>query len=361
MRVLSRPLVGLFFMDTITDFYADLNEARSKRIISTKDLADLLHKTYDTIRMGIKRKSFTELEKKIITNNLLNISKNKTHEGTFAERLTFIMKQKKMSAYKLSCLTGLSQSNISFYKSGRNMPKSEAIVKLTQALDVDKLWLLNGEGEMNKSVTIKTINKMGTINERVKKIMEIYRLNATSLGAKLGTPNGMISQIISGRQSKPSFDLLVKISEAFPEISEKWLLKGEGEMLEIVSGVSMETGETQKISVFTDSKGELCWKSGIKAHKEQTNSGSTKENDLVNKPKDFTFTAKEAVSIFNERTAKLAKRQKERIYTDINSAAMQLKRDISVPNVEMPKGMKHELEQKGFTFEILHENVRIIW
>jgi hypothetical protein len=49
------------------DFYERFEQEKSKKTFKIKDIAELLHKEYDTVRMAAKRKSFTELEKIIIT------------------------------------------------------------------------------------------------------------------------------------------------------------------------------------------------------------------------------------------------------------------------------------------------------
>ncbi len=40
----------------------------------------------------------------------------------------------------------------------------------------------------------------------------------------------VIFNIIKGRRSKPSFDLLFKILHAYQNLNAEWLIKGEGEM-----------------------------------------------------------------------------------------------------------------------------------
>lgn len=49
------------------DFYTEFEKAKEQKVFKIKDLADLLHKEYDAVRMAAKRKSFSELEKQIIS------------------------------------------------------------------------------------------------------------------------------------------------------------------------------------------------------------------------------------------------------------------------------------------------------
>ena len=52
-----------------------------------------------------------------------------------------------------------------------------------------------------------------------------------------------ISHILSGR-NKPSLDFVLKVIEAYPDLNESWLLKGEGEML--------KTGEPKELFAINE-------------------------------------------------------------------------------------------------------------
>lgn len=76
------------------DFYERFEEVKKLKTFKIKDIAELLHKEYDTVRMAIKRKSFTELEKRAITEKYFgnpenidekNISVNEPHEMLYHE------------------------------------------------------------------------------------------------------------------------------------------------------------------------------------------------------------------------------------------------------------------------------------
>jgi len=70
-----------------------------------------------------------------------------------------------------------------------------------------------------------------TINDRVQQIINHYNLNKNSFSKKIGLSGNMtITNIVSGRKNKPSYDVLRKIAEAFP-INLHWLILGEGHML----------------------------------------------------------------------------------------------------------------------------------
>jgi phage repressor protein C with HTH and peptisase S24 domain len=48
---------------------------------------------------------------------------------------------------------------------------------------------------------------------------------------KIGVLSGVIGDMLGKKKSKPGFDIVGKIVHAYPEINERWLLLGEGDML----------------------------------------------------------------------------------------------------------------------------------
>ncbi len=63
--------------------------------------------------------------------------------------------------------------------------------------------------------------------EQIQYLLDKYQLSATEFADKLGVQRSTISHLLSGR-NKPSLDLLLKIINNFPGISEAWLLTGNG-------------------------------------------------------------------------------------------------------------------------------------
>jgi len=66
--------------------------------------------------------------------------------------------------------------------------------------------------------------------ERVKLLLSVKNLSSAQLAEMIGVQRSGISHILSGR-NKASLDFVLKVLDAFPELNEIWLLKGEGEML----------------------------------------------------------------------------------------------------------------------------------
>lgn len=68
------------------------------------------------------------------------------------------------------------------------------------------------------------------INERLKLLINELGLNNNSFAKTIGVNPVVTFNVIEGRKSKPSFELLEKIIFTFDNINLYWLLKGEGEM-----------------------------------------------------------------------------------------------------------------------------------
>lgn len=66
-----------------------------------------------------------------------------------------------------------------------------------------------------------------TVKERIVKFLEFKKIGQGKFEAACGLSNGYIS----GLKKAPGADKLLKIISTYPELSQDWLLKGEGEML----------------------------------------------------------------------------------------------------------------------------------
>ena len=67
------------------------------------------------------------------------------------------------------------------------------------------------------------------MQEKLKILMENKGLNTTTLARKLDIQPSGITHLLSGR-NKPSFNLVVKILRAFPDINPDWLLLDSEQM-----------------------------------------------------------------------------------------------------------------------------------
>lgn len=69
------------------------------------------------------------------------------------------------------------------------------------------------------------------MKDRLESILQHYKLSSSKLAEMIDVQRSGISHILSGRNN-PSYDFLVSILHAFPEINANWLLTGSGNMIE---------------------------------------------------------------------------------------------------------------------------------
>jgi hypothetical protein len=86
---------------------------------------------------------------------------------------------------------------------------------------------------------------MSTINERIKMIVNQMFKNASEFERVSGIKPSTVKNIIGGRLTKPSYDVLEAIIRNNVLLSAEWLLRGEGEMLK-QSNLSLDENPSQK-------------------------------------------------------------------------------------------------------------------
>ncbi|PQA59136.1 hypothetical protein [Siphonobacter curvatus] len=82
---------------------------------------------------------------------------------------------------------------------------------------------------------------MSTINERFAQLIKALKMNNNSFAKSLGRTNTSIANIVD-RGSKPGFELLEEIFEAYPEVNPIWLMRGTGEMFQAMTKVAADGG-----------------------------------------------------------------------------------------------------------------------
>ncbi|MBT0551274.1 hypothetical protein [Riemerella anatipestifer] len=81
-----------------------------------------------------------------------------------------------------------------------------------------------------------------SINERILYLIENQvNGNQKKFAEKINFAPQVVYNIVSGRKSKPSFDVLNAILSSFVYINAEWLLTGKGEMLKQPQGNIKET------------------------------------------------------------------------------------------------------------------------
>lgn len=84
------------------------------------------------------------------------------------------------------------------------------------------------------------MKNISNINDRILYIIENQcNKNQKKFADLIGFSPQVIGNIVSGRKSKPSFDVLVAILSSFVDIDSEWLLTGKGEMLKQPKGPAM--------------------------------------------------------------------------------------------------------------------------
>lgn len=72
---------------------------------------------------------------------------------------------------------------------------------------------------------------MDNFVNRLEFLLNNFDYTASSFADKIGVQRSSLSHLLSGR-NKPSLDFILKINDAFPELSLEWLLKGTGNYLD---------------------------------------------------------------------------------------------------------------------------------
>lgn len=72
------------------------------------------------------------------------------------------------------------------------------------------------------------------MEDRIKKFMEYKGISPSELADAIGVQRSNVTHVLKGR-NKPSFQFMEKLLQVYPEINAKWLMLGEGNMIEGIS------------------------------------------------------------------------------------------------------------------------------
>ena len=67
------------------------------------------------------------------------------------------------------------------------------------------------------------------ISDRIKSVMNKVGKNSITFSEEIGIQQSTLSHILNGR-NRPSLDVVMKISQRYPEVSLDWLINGQGDM-----------------------------------------------------------------------------------------------------------------------------------
>ena len=87
------------------------------------------------------------------------------------------------------------------------------------------------------------------MKDRIKQYMDYKSISAGELSSRLDVQRSNISHILNGR-NKPGASFIEKLLLNFPDLNARWLLTGDGEMIEnIVSNEDQVVSEPKSISL----------------------------------------------------------------------------------------------------------------
>ncbi|MDY3547321.1 S24 family peptidase [Riemerella anatipestifer] len=96
------------------------------------------------------------------------------------------------------------------------------------------------------------MKKISTINDRVLQIIDIqFNGNQKKFAEFIGVAPQVISNIVSGRKSKPSYDVINSILSSFVDLDASWLITGNGSRLKNDNSLLLSDIESKVPQVVT--------------------------------------------------------------------------------------------------------------
>ena len=111
------------------------------------------------------------------------------------------------------------------------------------------------------------------MNRRFQTILDLENLSPAQLADRLGVQRSGISHILSGR-NKPSFELLQRVVQSFPEISAEWLITGNGKPLKEQNQAAASGASSSATSSAANSRSSGTTPSTTPSISPSTTSGS---------------------------------------------------------------------------------------
>ena len=159
--------------------------------------------------------------------NNLNTQQNVKQSIPINDRFLDILKYYNYSGYKLSQETNISQSQITHIKSYRNKVSDdvmeEILIKFPQ---VNKVWLLTGEGPMLKASPL-TLTQQKNILKKLKKLFISLRNRITKDQQQAFK---QYEALLSQGETIVTHELIQEITTTFPDINKEWITDNKGTM-----------------------------------------------------------------------------------------------------------------------------------
>lgn len=159
--------------------------------------------------------------------NNLDTQQNVKQSIPINDRFLDVLKYYNYSGYKLSQETNISQSQITHIKSYRNKVSDdvmeEILIKFPQ---VNKVWLLTGEGPMLKASPL-TPSQQKNILKKLKKLFISLRNRITKDQQQAFK---QYEALLSQGETIVTHELIQEIASTFPDINKEWITDNKGTM-----------------------------------------------------------------------------------------------------------------------------------
>ena len=104
---------------------------------------------------------------------------------------------------------------------------------------------------------------------RLLEILKNNSLSASQFAEKIGVQRSSVSHVLSGR-NKPSLDFIIKISNAFTDISLNWLINGKKSNELIISKKNSPPTSSNEKNIIKSNKNDKQLKQIIFFYKDNT-------------------------------------------------------------------------------------------
>jgi len=145
--------------------------------------------------------------------------------------------------------------------------------------------------------------------------MNLHGVSASEFADTIGVQRSNVTHVLHER-NKPGLQFIIKILESFPEINAKWLITGEGEMLEKNKALSLKQPElfqnTENIDNLLPKNSEIPLhdsKKRISGENEMIKDPPVTENKddyaySVSEKKEKTRSVEQIVVFYSDNTCK---------------------------------------------------------
>lgn len=186
------------------------------------------------------------------------------------------------------------------------------------------------------------------MNQRIELLLRIKDVTASKFAEMLGVQPSNISHILSGR-NKPSLDFIIKVVEAFPDISLDWLIFGKGNMYSQMNAISAEKEIEQlklEVEKLNKTSNDFDLFSQLDTINENPKTVDNSEEKIIHeKLEDLKVEKSEEIVIQNnEDEASKAEESKENISIENNEkiqpSVIEDKVSVSEENIQSQKENK---------------------